>query len=84
MLLHVYLAISHRVILISEIMSNIPPPPTPNCWHLLAYVYSMLHVQTLWSLSGDIHWCLFYPLLSFDYIENLPIDFICLFQHKYL
>ena len=28
----------------------------------------------LWSLSGDIRWCLFYLLTSFELIQNFPTD----------
>ena len=46
----------------------------PICWHTFAYVNHLFHVRTMWYLYGDIHWCLFYPVASFEHVQNFPMD----------
>ena len=43
-------------------------------WHLFADIDRLIYIRTMQSLYGDICWCLFYPVASFEHVQNLPTD----------
>ena len=45
-------------------------------WRRFAFVYCPFHIRKMRSLSSDIRWCLFYPVASFEHVQNFSIKVI--------